>query len=202
MKSRTIFIDDITNIIVTVNDFTQQLSMVTVWYVQLVYRKYTKKHDLIEISEAYDIKKDKLRKGQEKIKIKKSEVLNKKGLLERLKNGENAKYTRVIENIKNQEEALKQALHKHIEKIKNEVDQDQKTVLQSIDADIDTISRFMHQSNETNTEIEALINSTNISKFFFHEVSRMENSMDVPVPKTKSTYKSIPDFVPGGNKSV
>ncbi|XP_076104555.1 uncharacterized protein LOC143073117 [Mytilus galloprovincialis] len=159
--------------------------------------KVHKKHDLIEISEAYDIKKDKLRKGQKKIKIEQSEVLNKKGLLERLKNGENAKYTRVIENIKNQEDTLKQALHKHIEKIRNEVDQDQKTVLQSIDADLDTISRSMHQSNETNTEIEDLINSTNSAKFFFHEVSRMENSMDVPAPKIKSTYKSIPDFVPG-----
>ncbi|VDI22914.1 Hypothetical predicted protein [Mytilus galloprovincialis] len=158
--------------------------------------KVHKKHDLIEIRDAYNIKKDKLKTGQRKIETNKDEVLTKKGHLEKLKNSEYAKYTRVMRNIKNQEESLKQAVEKHIEKIRNEVDQDRKTVMQSIDADLDTISRSMQQSDEKNTEIEDLINSTNSAKFF-HEVGRIENSIDVPAPKTKSTYKSIPDFVPG-----
>ncbi|XP_052101767.1 uncharacterized protein LOC127735569 [Mytilus californianus] len=158
--------------------------------------KVHKQHDLIEISEAYNMKKDKLKKGQSKIETSKAEVLIKKGHLERLKNGENAKYTRVIGNIKNQEEALKQAVDKHIEKIRNEVDQDRKTVMQFIDADLENILRSMQHSDEKNNEIEDLINNTDIAKFF-HEVSRMEDSMDVPAPKTKSTYKSIRHFVQG-----
>ncbi|XP_063431661.1 uncharacterized protein LOC134714351 [Mytilus trossulus] len=142
------------------------------------------------------MKKDKLKTGQRKLGTDKAEVLTKKGHLEKLKNSENDKYTRVIVNIKNQEKSLKQAVNKHIEEIRNEVEQDRKTVMQSIDADLDTISRSMQQSDEKNTVIKDLINSTNSAKFFL-EVSRIENSMSVPAPKTKSTYKSIPDFVPG-----
>ncbi|XP_063431521.1 E3 ubiquitin-protein ligase TRIM45-like [Mytilus trossulus] len=158
--------------------------------------KVHKKHDLIEISEAYNTKKDNLKRGQRKIEMGKSEVFTKKRLLERLKNGENVKYTRVMGDIKNQGEALKQFVDKHVEKIRNEVDQDRKTVSQSIDAELHTISRSIQTSDDKNNEIEDLINNTDSAKFFY-EVGKIENSMDVPSPKIKSTYKSIPDFVLG-----
>ncbi|CAC5398416.1 unnamed protein product [Mytilus coruscus] len=159
--------------------------------------KFHKIHDLIEISEGFNMKIEKLKKGQSKIQINKAKLATNKELLERCKSHENENYTEVIQNIQNHGNVIKQAVDKHIDELKNEVSENQKAIMYSIDTDLDVILRFMIEADDKNNETVDLIKATDIDKFF-GEVHQIEKLIDIPVPKTQSSYNSIPKFVPGG----
>ncbi|VDI56781.1 Hypothetical predicted protein [Mytilus galloprovincialis] len=158
--------------------------------------KIHKGHDLIEISEGFNMKIEKLERGQSKIQTNIAKLATKKELLEQCKSGENEKYTEVIQNIENHGNALKQTVDKHIEELKHEVSEYQKETMHSIDSDLDVIVKSMKQVEDKNNEIENFIKATDIAKFF-QEVFQLENSLYIPTPRTKSSYNSIPKFVPG-----
>ncbi|XP_063420323.1 uncharacterized protein LOC134705535 [Mytilus trossulus] len=159
--------------------------------------KVHKKHanDLIEISEAYKIKMDGLKEGQSYIKKEKEKAITIKKQLEQRKNAENAKYNKVIPNILNHGNALKKAIDKYIEEMKDDVDQYLKDTLKSIDTDLHNLSKSMEHANEKNREVEILIKTKDVAKFF-SEVS-YNKSKEVLVPKPQSSYNSIPNFLPG-----
>ncbi|XP_076105632.1 uncharacterized protein LOC143073762 [Mytilus galloprovincialis] len=158
--------------------------------------KIHKKHDLIEISEGFNTKIERLKKGQSKIQTNRDKLDTKKELLEQCKSRENDKYTKVIQTIQNHGKALKKAVDKYIEELKNEVSENQKAITHSIDIDLDVIIRSMRETDDKNNETEDLIKATDIAKFF-REVVLLEKSLEISVPKTKSSYDSIPKFVPG-----
>ncbi|CAC5404333.1 unnamed protein product [Mytilus coruscus] len=160
--------------------------------------KVHKKHanDLIEISEAYNIKIDELKERQSNIKMEKEKAITRKKHLEQCKNAENAKYNKVIPNILNHGNALKKAIDKYIEELKDEVDEHLKAILKSIDTDLHNLSKSMEHSNEKNREVEILIKTQDVAKFF-SEVGRSFKSNEVLVPKSQSSYNSIPNFFPG-----
>ncbi|XP_076104553.1 uncharacterized protein LOC143073114 [Mytilus galloprovincialis] len=158
--------------------------------------KIHKKHDLIEISEGFNTKIERLKTEQSKIRTNRSKLVIKKVLLEQCKSRENEKYTKVIHTIQNHGKALKLAVDKYIEELENEVSENLKTIMHSIDTDLDVILRSMKETDDKNNETEELIKATDIDKFF-REVVKIEKSIDIPVPKTQSSYNSIPTFVPG-----
>ncbi|CAC5425969.1 unnamed protein product [Mytilus coruscus] len=57
--------------------------------------KVHKKHDLTEIHEGYDMKIDKLKKGQSKIQLDRKEIVSKKEQLNQLLSSENSKYNQI-----------------------------------------------------------------------------------------------------------
>ncbi|CAG2204745.1 unnamed protein product [Mytilus edulis] len=160
--------------------------------------KVHKKHanDLIEISEAYHMKKERLKNGQSKIQMEEKNAVTKKEQLVKRKDAEKAKHSKVIQDILNHEKVLKSDIDKYIEELKDEVDENLKTIFKSIDTDLSIVSKSMKYSNEKNTEVEDLIKSTDVANFF-SDVKRLEKSMEVPVLKTQSSYNTIPKFVPG-----
>ncbi|XP_076103763.1 uncharacterized protein LOC143072611 [Mytilus galloprovincialis] len=160
--------------------------------------KVHKKHanDLIEISEAYHMKKERLKNEHSKIKMEEKNAVTKKEQLVKRKNAENAKYSKVIQDILNHGKVLKSDIDKYIKELKDEVDANLKTIFQSLDTDLSIVAKSMEYSNEKNTKVDDLIKSTDLANFF-SDVRKMEKSMEVPVLKTQSSYNSIPKFVPG-----
>ncbi|CAG2199271.1 unnamed protein product [Mytilus edulis] len=142
------------------------------------------------------MKIEKLERGQSKIQTNIAKLATKKELLEQCKSLENEKYTEVIQNIQNHGNTLKQTVDKHIEELKHEVSEYQKETMHSIDSDLDVIVKSMKRVEDKNNEIENFIKAIDIAKFF-HEVFQLENSLYIPIPRTKSSYNSIPKFVPG-----
>ncbi|XP_071169494.1 uncharacterized protein [Mytilus edulis] len=158
--------------------------------------KIHKKHDLIEISEAFNTKIESLKKGQSKIQTNRTKLATNKLFLEQCKSHENEKYTKVIQKIQNHGKSLKKAVDKYIEELKNEVSENRKAITHSIDIDLDVILRSMKETEDRNNDTEDLIKASDMAKFF-REVSRIEKSIEILVPKTQSSYNSIPKFVPG-----
>ncbi|XP_076104554.1 uncharacterized protein LOC143073115 [Mytilus galloprovincialis] len=163
---------------------------------QICIDKIHKKHDLIEISEGFNTKIESLKKGQSKIQTNRDKLATKKELLEQCKSRENDKYTKVIQTIQKHGKALKKAVDKYIEELKNEVSENQKAITHSIDTDLNVILRSMKEIEDRNNETEDLIKASDMAKFF-REVSRIEKSIEILVPKTQSSYNSIPTFLPG-----
>ncbi|XP_063433836.1 uncharacterized protein LOC134715530 [Mytilus trossulus] len=160
--------------------------------------KVHKKHanDLIEISEAYHMKKESLKEGQIKFQMEERKAGTKKEQLVKRKDVEKAKHSKVIQDILNHENMLKSDIDKYIKELKDEVDENLKTIFKSIDTDLSIVSQSMKLSNEKNNKVEELIKSTDVANFF-SDARRLEKSMEASVPKTKPSYNSIPKFVPG-----
>ncbi|VDI06409.1 tripartite motif-containing protein 2/3 [Mytilus galloprovincialis] len=158
--------------------------------------KIHKKHDLIEISEGFYTNAERLKKGQNKIQTNRTTLATKKELLEQCKCRTNEKCTKVLQNIQNHGIALKKAVDKYIEELKNEVRENKKLITHQIDTDIDVILRSMKETDDKNNETEELIKASDIAKFF-REVRRIEKSIEILVPKTQSSYNCISKFVPG-----
>ncbi|XP_076101046.1 uncharacterized protein LOC143070792 [Mytilus galloprovincialis] len=162
----------------------------------LCIAKIHKRHDLVEISEAFKTKIERLKKGQSKIQTNRTKLATQKVLLEQCKSRENDKYTKVIQTIQNHEKALKQTVDKYIEELNIEVSENHKVIMHSMDTDLDVILRSMKANDDKNNETKESIKATDIAKFF-RKVSQIEKSLDIPIPKTQSSYNSIPKFVPG-----
>ncbi|XP_076103764.1 uncharacterized protein LOC143072612 [Mytilus galloprovincialis] len=160
--------------------------------------KVHKKHanDLIEISEAYHMKKERLKNGQSKIQMEEKKAVTKNKQLVKRKNAENAKYSKVIQDILDHGKVLKSDIDKYIKELKDEVDENLKTIFKSTDTDLSIVAKSMKYYNEKNNEVEGLIKSTDLANFF-SDVRKIEKSMEVPVLKTQSSYISFPKFVPG-----
>ncbi|CAC5411015.1 unnamed protein product [Mytilus coruscus] len=141
------------------------------------------------------MKIDRLKERQNKIQMEERKAVTKKEQLVKHKNAENVKYSKVIQDILNHGKVLKSAIDKYIKELKDEVDENLKTIFKSIDTDLSTVSKSIKYSNEKKNEVEDLIKTTDIANFF-SDVKRMEKSMEVPVPKTQSSYNSIPKFIP------
>ncbi|XP_063435902.1 uncharacterized protein LOC134716822 [Mytilus trossulus] len=162
----------------------------------LCIAKIHERHDLVEISEEFKTKIERLKKGQSRIQTNRTKLATQKVLLEQCKSRENDKYTKVIQTIQNHGEALKQAVDKNIEELNIEVSENHNVILHSIDTDLGEILRSMKANDDKDNETKELIKATDIAKFF-REVSQKEKSIDIPVPKTQSSYNLIPKFVPG-----
>ncbi|XP_063435863.1 uncharacterized protein LOC134716785 [Mytilus trossulus] len=153
-------------------------------------------NQLIEIREAYNTKIDRLKQGQSQIKMEKEKVITRKKLLEQHKNAENVKHSKVIQSIMNHGDLLKRTIDKYIQKLKNENDENIKTILKSIDTEIHTVSKSMREVYLKYNEIGDFLKTRDITKFFT-DIRRIENSMEVKAPKTHSTYNSTPIFYSG-----
>ncbi|CAC5425935.1 unnamed protein product [Mytilus coruscus] len=153
-------------------------------------------YDLIEIRNAYNIKIDRLKQGQSKIKMEKEKAIIRKKHLEQHKNAEIVKHRKIIQNILNHGNMLKRTIDKYIQKLKNEIDENLKTVLKSTDTDIHIVSKSMRHVYEKYNEVGNFLKTRDIAKFFSN-IRKIENSMEVTAPKSQSLYNSTPIFYPG-----
>ncbi|XP_076100747.1 uncharacterized protein LOC143069828 [Mytilus galloprovincialis] len=158
--------------------------------------KVHKRHDLIEISDEYKLKVEKLKKGQSKMQKSNSNMKAKKGELNRLVSAENSKYSKVRQDIVSHEKTVKEQVEKYFKELINKLDQSHETVLTSVKTDLNAISVFTNQTNDKINQVQDFVEITNASEFF-KEVKTMEKSTEMPEPQTKPSYSSSPKFVPG-----
>ncbi|XP_071171123.1 uncharacterized protein [Mytilus edulis] len=160
--------------------------------------KVHKKHanDLIEISEAYEMKIDLLKKGQNHLENSKASMTTIKDQLSRLKTTENSNKMKVRQDILSHEKTLKTIIDNYFRQLKEEVDGTSKSVLRHIENDLSMIIGSIQDVENNKGEIKDFINLTDASKFF-QNIRKMEKSMAVPTVQTPKTYDSIPKFIPG-----
>ncbi|XP_076099450.1 uncharacterized protein LOC143068938 [Mytilus galloprovincialis] len=164
--------------------------------------KVHKKHDLIEISDEYKKKVDKLKKGQSKMQKSNSNMNAKKDELNKLMSAENSKYSKVKQDIVSHEKTVKEQVEKYFKELINKLDQSHETVLTSVKTDLNAISVFTNQTNDKIKQVQDFIEITNASEFF-KEVKTMEKSTEIQESQTKPSYSSSPKFVPGNiNQSM
>ncbi|XP_071169344.1 uncharacterized protein [Mytilus edulis] len=158
--------------------------------------KVHKKHDLTEISDAYNLKIERLKKGQSKLQKEKNEITATKDQANMIYDAENSNYAKVSTDILNHEKVLKQAVEKHIAKLRNELDQNHKACTKANEESIKAISKSERQIEEKFSDVQDFINTTDITKFF-KEVCQMERSIEVSIPKPKISCRKTLQFIPG-----
>ncbi|VDH94623.1 Hypothetical predicted protein [Mytilus galloprovincialis] len=158
--------------------------------------KVHKKHDLIEISDAYTLKIERLKKGQGKLQKEKNEITATKDQANMIYDSENSNYAKVSTDILNHEKVLKQAVEKHIAKLRNELDQNHKACTKANEESINAISKSEKQIEKKCSDVQDFIYTTDISKFF-KKVCQMERSTKVSVPKPEISCRTTLQFIPG-----
>ncbi|XP_076104945.1 uncharacterized protein LOC143073356 [Mytilus galloprovincialis] len=157
--------------------------------------KVHKKHDLTEIQEGYDIKIDKLKKGQSKIQKNRKEIVLRKEQISKLLLAESTKYNQVTQYINEHEHSVKATVERYFKKLRDELDQNQSTVSNTIKSDLNAVSVILKEADDKNNKVQEFIQISNASKFFT-EASNLEKSVDMQMPKLRSSYGSIPNFIP------
>ncbi|XP_071162340.1 uncharacterized protein [Mytilus edulis] len=158
--------------------------------------KVHKKHDLIKISDAYNIKVKILKKGQSKMQKSNYKINAKKDQLNKLVSAENIKYNKEKRNIRSHEETVKEQVEQYFKELKNKLEQSHETVLTSVKSDLNAISLFTTQKEDKITEVQNCIDLSNASEFF-KEVKKMEKFTETQEPRTRPSYASSQKFVPG-----
>ncbi|XP_071162326.1 transcription intermediary factor 1-beta-like [Mytilus edulis] len=158
--------------------------------------KVHKKHDLIEISDAYNIKVEILKKGQSKMQKSNYKINAKKDQLNKLVSAENIKYNKEKRNIQSHEETVKEQVEQYFKELKIKLEHNHETVLSTVKSDLNAISLFTNQMDDKITEVQDCIDLSNASDFF-KEVKKMEKFTETQEPRTRPSYTSSPKFVPG-----
>ncbi|VDI53788.1 Hypothetical predicted protein [Mytilus galloprovincialis] len=159
------------------------------------FAKVHKKHDLIEISDAYNLKIERLKKGQSKLQKEKNEITATKDQANLIHDAENSNYAKVSTDILNHEKVLKEAVEKHISKLRNELDQNHKACAKANEETMNAFSKSEKQIEEKYRDIQDFINTTDIPNFF-KEVCQMVRSTEMSVPKPEISRKTL-QFLPG-----
>lgn len=161
-----------------------------------IAKVHKKQHDLVEITEEYNLRIDRLKKGQSKMLNDKSKLETEKVQLKQIQTTGHANFVKVKENILFQEKAIIDTVRNYAGRLTEELDKQLKTMYSSTDGDINSISIGMTKIDEKSQDLENLITMTDVADFF-REFDKIEKCMDVPVPTTKSIFQSMPLFVKG-----
>ncbi|XP_076099535.1 uncharacterized protein LOC143068996 [Mytilus galloprovincialis] len=158
--------------------------------------KVHKKHDLIEISDEYKMKVDKLKKGQSKMQKNNFNMNAKRNELNKLLSAENSKYSKVRQDILKHEKTVKEQVDKYFKELLNKLDQSHETVLTTVKSDLNALLLFTNQTEDKINEVQDFIGISNATEFF-KEVNMIQKSTDIKQPQTKPSYSSSSNFVPG-----
>ncbi|XP_071169816.1 uncharacterized protein [Mytilus edulis] len=158
--------------------------------------KVHKKHDLTEIRDVYNLKIEKLKKGQIKLQKEKDEITATKYQLNQFQNAENSNYAKVSKELLNHEKVLKQEVEKHIAKLRNELDQNHNTISKVNEEIKTTISKSERQIEEKYRDLQDFLNTTDIT-IFFEEVNKIEKSTEISIPKPGISSRKTLQFIPG-----
>ncbi|VDI31091.1 Hypothetical predicted protein [Mytilus galloprovincialis] len=162
------------------------------------FAKVHKKHDLIEISDAYNIKVERIK--IEVMKMQKSihRMNVKKDHFNKLVFEENSTYSKVRQDILIHETTVKEQVKQYFEELINKLDKSHETVLSSVKDDLNAITSFTNQTEDKINEVQDFIRVSNASDVFKEaKQMEMEKFTKTDEPVTKPNYASTPKFVPG-----
>ncbi|XP_071160901.1 E3 ubiquitin-protein ligase TRIM36-like [Mytilus edulis] len=155
-----------------------------------------KRHDLIEISDNYTLKVERLKEGQRKMQKSNSNMKAKKDELNKLMSAEHSKYSKVRQDILPHEKTVKEQVEIYFKELLNKLDQSHEKVVSSVKFDLNAISVFTNQTEDKINEVQDFIGILNASEFF-KEVNMMQKYTEFQEPQIKPICISPPKFVPG-----
>ncbi|XP_071165943.1 uncharacterized protein [Mytilus edulis] len=158
--------------------------------------KIHKTHDFIELSDAYSMKVEILKKEHSEMQKSNSKMNVKKNQLINLVSAENIKYSKVREDILKNEKTVKEQVEKYSKELVDKLDQTQRTILTPVKSDLNAISLFINQTEDKINQVQDFIGISDAAEFF-KEVMKMENFTEMPELQTKRSYSSSPKFVSG-----
>ncbi|XP_063446888.1 probable E3 ubiquitin-protein ligase MID2 [Mytilus trossulus] len=162
-----------------------------------IAKVHKKQHDLVEITEEYNLRIDILKKCQSKMINDKSKLETEKVRLKQIQTTGHANFVKVKENILFQENALIDTIRNYAGRFTEELDKQLKTMYSSTDGEINSVSIGMAKIDYKSKDLKNLITMTDVAEFF-RQVDRIEKSMNITLPKsTASLSLSLPQFVKG-----
>ncbi|XP_052058186.1 uncharacterized protein LOC127698651 [Mytilus californianus] len=158
--------------------------------------KVHKKHDLIEISDAYNLNVEILKKGQSKMQKSNSNINVKKDQLDKVGSEEISKYSKAREDILKHETTVKEQVEQYFQELIIKLEQNHDAVLTSVKSDLHAISLIETQTEDKIKEVQDLIHISNAPEFF-KEFKKVKKNMETQEPRIKTTYNSSTKFVLG-----
>ena len=124
-----------------------------------IAKTHNKQHDLIEISEGYQIRAEKIRNGQKNIDQKIQLQIRGEDDLGKIKLQEHTKFKKTRKEILDFEKALSAAVNAHVNKLLSELDQQWRDVSKSIDEETNKVKKNQKTLLEQNDKINDIIQS-------------------------------------------
>lgn len=158
--------------------------------------KVHKKHDLIEINDAYNKKVKRLNKELGKMQKSNQNMNAAKGKLNKLMSVENSKYSKARLTILIHEKNVKERVEKYFKELKSKLNQSHETVFTIFTSDLNSISLFANKIEERINQVQDSIAISNATDFFAH-IKTLEKFTSIKEPQTKFSYSLSLRFVPG-----
>ena len=124
-----------------------------------IAKTHNKQHDLIEISEGYQIRAEKMRNGKKNIDQKIQLQIRGEEDLGKIKLQEHANFNKTRKEILDFEKALSAVVNAHVNKLLSELDQQWRDVSKSIDEETNKVKKNQKTLLEQNDKINDIIQS-------------------------------------------
>ena len=157
---------------------------------------HKKQHDLIEISEGYQIRAEKIRNGQKNIDQKIQLQIRGEDDLGKIKLQEHTKFKKTRKKILDFEKALSAAVNAHVNKLLSELDQQWRDVSKSIDEETNKVKKNQMTLLEQNDKINDIIQSCD-PKDMLCVSNTFLKSLETDIKPINNSLPQVPKFVMG-----
>ena len=153
-------------------------------------------HNFIEINEAYDMKLDKLKKGQKKVEKDNVNITREEKELNQVKNIQDSKYSKAMEDVQTRKNALIKDVNAYVHKLSYDLNNKIKSIHDSIDTEKKKVEKSRQILEEQTNKAKDIISTTDMSRFF-DEVDKLGKSMEEVIPPVSLKHGNMVKFVPG-----
>lgn len=153
-------------------------------------------HNFIEINEAYNMKLDKLKKGEKKVEKDDLNITREEKELNQVKNIQDSKYSKAMEDVQTQKNALIKDVNAYVDKLSNDLNKKIKSIHDSIDTEKKKVEKSRKMLEEQTNKAKDIISTKNMSRFF-DEVDKLGKSMEEVIPPVSLKHGNMVKFVPG-----
>ena len=159
-----------------------------------IAKTHNKQHDLIEISEGYQIRAEKIRNGQKNIDQKIQLQIRGEEDLGKIKLQEHTKFQKTRKEILDFEKALSAAVKAHVNKLLSELDQQWRDVSKSIDKETNKVKKNQKTLLEQNDKINDIIQSCD-PKDMLCVSDTFLKSLETDIKPINNNLPQVPNFV-------
>ncbi|XP_071131495.1 uncharacterized protein [Mytilus edulis] len=153
-------------------------------------------HTFIEIKEAYETKVERLKNQKGKLEMNEKKLDEGEKTLDQITVRENSNCQKTIQDIQHQREALKEEVDKYALKLIEEVNQNMKSIRNSISEEKKKVITTRQKGENKFKTAEKMLTTMDMS-FFFDSADIIAQSIDVDVDGVSVIHKIVPKFKSG-----
>lgn len=153
-------------------------------------------HTFIELNDAYNMKLDKLKKGQKKVEKDNVNITREEKELNQVKNIQDSKYNKAMEDLQTQKNALIKDVNAYVDKLSNDLNKKIKSIHDSIDTEKKKVVKSRGILEEQKNKVKDVISTTDMSRLF-DEADKLGKSMEEVIPPVSLNHGNMVKFVPG-----